>query len=128
MAMSAIGYDSSLPLQTAIEYDYSDNVILTLLKANKDATKKASTTTSTFPLQMVLNFKRSDKVVLAILAANENAARSMSTCDGSLPLHCAITGKYSGNVIFVLLKIKLLPRLPLEAMDYHVAGHCIQSL
>jgi hypothetical protein len=46
--------DSELPLHMALEYKYSDNVILALLNANKDAAKAMN---DVLPLQKVIDSK-----------------------------------------------------------------------
>jgi hypothetical protein len=80
-ALARDNRDKCYPLEKAIQLKHSDRIILALLAADKEITKRGSA-----PLLKALELKYSNEIILAVLEANKDA---VTYCDdaNALPLH-----------------------------------------
>ena len=90
------------PLSDALSANASDDVILALIQANKDATRQVDEYDGTL-LHKAIGLKSSDTIILALLKANKGAA-TVALPYGNYPLHEAIDRKLSDKVILTLLE------------------------
>lgn len=77
----------SLPLQHAIQLKFPDEIIITILHANKEAASAGAG--ALLPLHLALTARCSPTVILALLEANPEACQS-TDAQGNLPLHIAL--------------------------------------
>ncbi|MFN9980405.1 MAG: ankyrin repeat domain-containing protein, partial [bacterium] len=95
----------SYPLVKAMQLKCSDDVILALLAADKEAAKQPCLD-GALPLHRAIKYKHSKEVIKAILDANIDA---VSTCDNYnvFPLQRAIQYEASEDIVLMLLKENL---------------------